>query len=128
MFVDDLVAAQAFYGDVLKLKTAWQLEGIAVGDDLGLTLILETVPADADAEERALVGRFCGLSFEVDDIDATYAELRTRGVEFTDPPTRQDWGGCRDLAPADGSVTTLNYNFHGQNSNFNNFPLSKTQP
>ena len=108
VFVDDLVAAQAFYGDVLKLKTAWQLEGIAVGNDLGLTLILETVPAFADAEDRALVGRFCGLSFEVDDIDATYAELRARGVEFTGPPTRQDWGGVlAHFKDPSGNILTL---------------------
>ena len=29
---------------------------------------------------------------EADDIDATYAELSAKGVEFVSPPTRRPWG------------------------------------
>ena len=35
------------------------------------------------------------LVLTVDDVDATYARLRTRGVEFTGPPANQDAWGIR---------------------------------
>jgi catechol 2,3-dioxygenase-like lactoylglutathione lyase family enzyme len=33
-----------------------------------------------------------GISFAVDDVDATYRTLVERGVQFTGPPERMPWG------------------------------------
>jgi predicted enzyme related to lactoylglutathione lyase len=44
----------------------------------------------AGSEER--LGKFAHIVFKADDIDATYETLRSRGVEFTEPPTAQPWG------------------------------------
>ena len=35
------------------------------------------------------------MVFECDDIRTTYEELRGRGVEFTEEPTLQSWGGIQ---------------------------------
>src|SRR6266700_5972030 len=41
---------------------AWEYGDTAVGFDVGADLIIETVDASADGEDRALVGRFVGCS------------------------------------------------------------------
>jgi predicted enzyme related to lactoylglutathione lyase len=46
--------------------------------------------------ERGAAG---GLFFATDDCQASYEELKSRGVEFTQPPTEQPYGidaGFRD--------------------------------
>ncbi|MEM8689782.1 MAG: VOC family protein [Pseudomonadota bacterium] len=108
IFVQDLPAALAFYRDVLELPVIWHQEDSAFGLQTGISLIVETVPDDAPEEDRALVGRFVGCSFEVEDIHASYERLRAAGVSFHDAPVRQTWGGT--LAHFDdpsGNVLTL---------------------
>jgi lactoylglutathione lyase len=54
------------------------------------------------------VGQFAGIVFAPDDIDATYEELSARGVEFTEPPTNQPWGGRQALfKDQDGNTFVL---------------------
>ena len=61
-----------------------------------------------DAEGEALIGRFVGASLRVDDINEVYELLRTRGVQFTSPPEKQDWGGTlAQFQDPDGNVLTL---------------------
>ena len=71
------------------------------------SLGIERVEA-GDEEGEALVGRFLGVSLEVDDIDSVYATLCDRGVEFAGPPTRQPWGGVlAHFDDPDGNTLTL---------------------
>ena len=51
VFVDNLAEAKVFYCDVLGLSPLWEHDGIAIGFDLGATLILEPVGKDADQED-----------------------------------------------------------------------------
>jgi len=108
IFVEDLEKARAFYGETLKLKETWAMpEANAAGYDLESgELIVEQ--EDMDGGEADLIGRFVGASLEVDDIDAVYAELTRRGVEFEGPPARQVWGGtlAHFKDPA-GNILTL---------------------
>ena len=66
--------------------------------DLELVLMLPGPPAYDDAtaaEIRELVSKGAaggGLIFETDDCQATYEELRERGVEFTEEPTERPYG------------------------------------
>lgn len=95
LFVRELEPAARFYGAVLGLpqvagSLAW---GYLVFDAGGVTLVVEAVATDAPAEDQALVGRFTGVSFEVDDIDARHEELQASGVAFSGVPERQSWGG-----------------------------------
>ncbi|MDZ7654110.1 MAG: VOC family protein [Burkholderiaceae bacterium] len=95
LFVRDLVAARDFYAAQLglPLQHDGSADGFCVFDLDGIDLVVEAVPADAPAEEQALVGRFTGLSFAVEDIAATHARLVAVGVPFGGPPQLQFWGG-----------------------------------
>jgi predicted enzyme related to lactoylglutathione lyase len=95
IFVRDMVAAKRFYGQVLGLpiKADGSEHGYCVFNAGGADLVVEAVADDADEEERALVGRFTGLSFEVDDIRAQHQALLALGVPFTQDPEKQFWGG-----------------------------------
>ena len=44
-----------------------------------------------------------GLVFACDDIQATYRELRGRGVEFTEEPAEQPWGHWAQFRDPDGN-------------------------
>lgn len=44
-----------------------------------------------DGEEKR-IGTMMNMSFECEDIDQTYQELKKRGVEFEGPPQKQPWG------------------------------------
>jgi len=109
IFVDDFAKAFTFYGETLGLECSWNMSefgaaGFKVGE---AELIVEAQPADSD--DADLVGRFVGISLQVDDIDATYRDLSGRGVPFNGPPEKQHWGGSlahfRD--PAGNTLTLL---------------------
>jgi uncharacterized glyoxalase superfamily protein PhnB len=62
----------------------------------------------ADAGSAELVGRFVGVSLQVEGIDATHATLVARGVRFSSPPELQPWGGSlANFEDPDGNVLTL---------------------
>jgi catechol 2,3-dioxygenase-like lactoylglutathione lyase family enzyme len=108
VFVTDLPAAKTFYAQILGLDILWEYENKAIGFDLGPVLIVEDVSSDEDRNERALAGRFVGCSIEVEDIQATYSELVTKGVHFTSPPEKQEWGGTlAHFEDPAGNVLTL---------------------
>ena len=95
LFVDDLAAAKAFYADRLRLRLTHDgsSQGYCVFDSAGLHIVLEAVAREAPAEDRALVGRFSGLSFGVEDIQAEHARLAGLGVAFSGAPEQESWGG-----------------------------------
>lgn len=94
IFVTDIDQAKNFYCDTL----GWTAKAIEpngnfllfkVGD---VDLVVENVKGDIEAEQN-LVGRFTGVSFTVEDIQATYEALKQKGVEFVQQPEQQPWGG-----------------------------------
>ncbi len=50
------------------------------------------------------VGSFMNMSFECDDIEQTYQELRARGVEFEGPPEKQPWGTYAKFKDSEDNV------------------------
>ncbi len=109
IFVNDWDAACRFYEQQLGLALQFKdaKAGWAEFDVGGARLGLERV-ADDDAEGQALVGRFLGISLQVDDIEATYERLQAKGVVFMEPPSKQAWGGClAHLRDPEGNVITL---------------------
>jgi predicted enzyme related to lactoylglutathione lyase len=62
-------------------------------------LVLHTPPGHEDR-----IGSFQNLSFGVDDVDKTYRELSERGVEFTQPPTKEPWGSYAIFKDPDGNT------------------------
>jgi catechol 2,3-dioxygenase-like lactoylglutathione lyase family enzyme len=97
IFVDDLAAARAFYGDALRLpavfsddvSSAYGLGG-AVLNVLAATAAPELVEpaavAPAGAGSRAL------FTISVDDVDAVAAALTARGVRLLNGPVDRPWG------------------------------------
>lgn len=91
----DLREARDFYGSVLGLELT--NDGIQYGYCIfvssGIRIILDSVPPDAPEDEQAFVGRFTGVSFEVEDIGAEFRRMVTGGVHFVQAPEKQFWGG-----------------------------------
>ena len=97
LFVEDLEGAKTFYLDVFGLPAVFE-DDDSVVFKFGSTLV-NLLKADAAHEliEPAPVGsrdagsRFL-LTIEVDDVDATCAELAKRGVELLNGPVDRPWG------------------------------------
>jgi len=79
----DLARARAWYADKLGLEPAEEREG-------GLRYELGSAAFCLFASTGAADGSFTQLAFYVDDIEATVAALKSRGVVFEDYP------GCVD--------------------------------
>lgn len=95
VFVRDIAAAKQFYERKLglPLKVDGSPYGYCVFKAGGAELVVECVAEDAPEEDSALVGRFTGLSFTVQDATAKHKELQALGVQFTGSPEKQFWGG-----------------------------------
>jgi catechol 2,3-dioxygenase-like lactoylglutathione lyase family enzyme len=117
LWVHDQDEALAFYTDKLGWEVRsdvtlpelgdfrWLTVGPAGQDDVALALM--TIPGPpvfdpdtADAVRDVMAkGAAGGLFFSTDDCRATYAELKGRGVEFTEEPSERPYGidaGLRD--------------------------------
>ena len=84
----------------------WLAVGVP-GQDVSITLMAVPGPPVFDDDTRAAIhellakGASGGLFFSTDDVQASYEELKARGVEFAQEPTEQPYGidaGFRDPA------------------------------
>jgi hypothetical protein len=85
----------------------WLTVGLAGQPEVGIALMAVPGPPVFDAETqeqlKSLVakGAAGGLFFATDDVQTTYEELKSRGVEFQQEPTEQPYGtdaGFRDIS------------------------------
>jgi len=109
VFVDDIDKAKSFYGRTLNLPINWEMDDLkAVGFNIGCELIVEEADPSSH-EDHALVGRFVGVSLQVDHIDDVYKTLTHKGVIFDGPPQTQAWGGslAHFKDPAGNTLTLL---------------------
>ena len=89
--------AKRFYGEVFGLPVAFEEEDSAVFD-FGNTIVnlLKSTAAGELVEPAAVASREAGarqvFTIEVDDVDATCAELKRRGVELLNGPMDRPWG------------------------------------
>ena len=93
--VRDLVEARDFYANVLGLELSVDgiQDGYCIFVSQGIRIIFDAVPPDGPADELEFVGRFTGISFEVDSIVDAHRRLAARGVTFIQTPEKQFWGG-----------------------------------
>lgn len=108
LFVRDLGTAREFYGGKLglPLQTGSVEDGYLIFAPGGIYVLVEA--CGDDPESATLVGSFVGLSFRVASVTSAYAELTSQGVEFSEPPERQSWGGVlAHMRDPDGNVLTL---------------------
>ena len=80
-------------------KQRWIELGIP-GADTGLVLF-----TPQGHENR--IGSFVNTSLWTDDIEATYEELKAKGVEFTAPPKKEPWGTFTIFKDPDGNSFVL---------------------
>lgn len=97
LFVEDVAAAKQFYREVFGLAVVFEDDDSAVFR-FGATLVnlLTTSAARELIEPAAVASRDAGsrlqLTIEVDDVDATCAELARRGVTLLNGPIDRPWG------------------------------------
>ena len=60
----------------------------------------------ADGQE-GMIGGLMNITFVADDVIATAAELKARGVEFVQEPQKSDWGTAAIFKDPDGNVFAL---------------------
>ena len=53
------------------------------------------------------IGSFVNTSWEVDDVEAAYNELKARDVEFAGPPAKQPWGTFAVMKDSEGNQIVL---------------------
>jgi catechol 2,3-dioxygenase-like lactoylglutathione lyase family enzyme len=97
LFVDDLAAAREFYLRAFELPVASEDDVSVVFDFDGtlINLLQESEAYDLIAPAGvadAGVGARMQLTITVDDVDASAAELQTRGVELLNGPVDRPWG------------------------------------
>ena len=118
VWVHDQDEALAFYTDKLGMELRedvsvpemgdfrWVSVGVP-GQDVSLTLLSVPGPPVFEEDTRQKVlevlakGAAGGLFFTADDIQATFDDLKSRGVEVTQEPTEQPYGidaGFRDVS------------------------------
>jgi len=117
VWVHDQDEALAFYTEKLGLELRedvtvpemgnfrWLSVGVPGQPDVAITLMAVPGPPVFDAETREKImelmakGAASGLFFSSDDVQGTYENLKSRGVEFQQEPTEQPYGidaGFRD--------------------------------
>ena len=99
--MSDMDKAVKFHRDVLGLKVKFESSGWSE------FLTGETTLALHPASEKNPAGKV-DLGFTVPDVEAFYRDMSTKGVLFSMPPKKQDFGGVQaqfvDSEGADCSV------------------------
>ena len=89
VFVSDMDRAVEFYekkmGIPVRARSADFPVWVEMATD-GAVLALNSAAPE-------LIGRPTGITLVVGDIQAEYERMRTEGVRFVSPPTKQPWGG-----------------------------------
>ena len=104
-FVSNFNHSLIFFRDQLGLRvlTSDETFGYAAFDT-GAARIAFAVSGD----QPELVGRHTGIGLIAEDINLAYEEMRTAGVDFEMPPSKQPWGGVLALfKDPDGNIFYL---------------------
>ena len=100
-FVADMDRAVEFYRDKLGLPLKFQSPGWSEFLTGETTLALH--PASAKKPAGTVK-----LGFNVPDLPNFYREMTAQGVEFTMPPTKQDFGGVlAEFVDSEGSLVSV---------------------
>src|SRR5207248_9675021 len=59
-------------------------------------------------QAEAFIGHFSGVTLNTGDIQQTYKDLTAKGVNFTEAPNQQEWGGIQaQFTDQDGNGLVL---------------------
>ena len=67
----------------------------------------QDMPPEVYERARSMLGGFATFILNVDDMQATFSELSSRGVEFVDQPARQPWGWWASIKDPDANIIGL---------------------
>lgn len=101
--VTDLARSRAWYLGTLGLTVEFDVpdrQTVALQDGEGFTIFLQQAPA-------RVAPSGCALWFQVDDVDATVAAWRGRGIQFGHGPQKTYWGYGAELVDPDGYLIRL---------------------
>jgi catechol 2,3-dioxygenase-like lactoylglutathione lyase family enzyme len=96
--VGDCARSRDWYVTTLGLKIEFEMpdrHAVALQDSEGFTIFLQQVSDTVYPNGTA-------LWFQVDDVEASFAELSARGVDFEHGPRKAYWGYGAELADPDG--------------------------
>jgi catechol 2,3-dioxygenase-like lactoylglutathione lyase family enzyme len=121
LFVADLERSKAFYRDTVSLPMAQEDENSAFFGLEGAQLLLlsiggaqDLLSSDAVATERS-AGASSQLVAFVDDVDAVYADLVAKGVEFIREPIDRWWGmRTAHFRDPDGNIWEVSQQLPGE--------------
>jgi lactoylglutathione lyase len=98
IIVSDMARSVEFYADKLGIPLKFQSPEWTEFDTPGTTLALHGggVPqAEASDEGKSKAAGTCSIGFNVDDLEKTYNELKSKGVNFIMAPTQRDNEGIK---------------------------------
>lgn len=96
--VADHAVSRDWYTTTLGLKVEFEMperRATALQDSEGFAIFLQQVAAP-------VVPNGAALWFQVEDVDASFAEMTGRGVQFVHGPRKTYWGYGAELADPDG--------------------------
>ncbi len=112
IYAGDQDRAKQFFTETLGFEL---LHDMPMGTEAGAPRWIEVAPPDRHVilvlytpdDQKDRIGTFSNVLFNCDDIQQTYEELRSKGVEFTEAPTQQFWGWWAVFKDPDGNTYGL---------------------
>jgi lactoylglutathione lyase len=98
IIVSDMARSVEFYADKLGIPLKFQSPEWTEFDTGGTTLALHgggIRQAGSTDDGKSKIAGTCSIGFNVDDLEATYNELKSKGVNFIMPPTQRDNEGIK---------------------------------
>lgn len=115
IYVSDQQRAKEFYTQTLgfelredaPLYPGAETRWIAVAPPGAITEAILYIPDENWEHYKGVVGKSQSLTFSVDDMNATYADLKARGVKFVSEPDAQPWGTYATIEDSEGNTLLL---------------------
>lgn len=112
IYVGDQDLAKDFYTATLGFEL---VQDTPMGEGADAARWIEVAPPDRNVilvlftppGQEELVGTFSNVIFNTADVEATYRDLRDRGVEFVDEPRQEFWGWWASFKDPDGNTYGL---------------------
>jgi predicted enzyme related to lactoylglutathione lyase len=103
--VTDQDRALDFYTKKLgfRVLTDAPFDGTQRWIELGIPRAETRVVLFTAEDHKKMIGGFMNFTFATDDVEGTAKELKARGVEFVQEPTKADWGTMAIFKDPDGN-------------------------
>jgi predicted enzyme related to lactoylglutathione lyase len=107
--VTDQDRALEFYTQKLGMRVLndQQFDGKQPWIELGFPRAETGLVLFTTDDSRKMLGGFMNVSLKADDVQATASDLKSRGVEFVQEPTKADWGTIAIFKDPDGNKFLL---------------------